>query len=208
MRCLGDINNIAYFSMQRVLILSFASNLCPLQVLFATPHVDVVPFLAPVFVLSLRKLAHTGKDSGMKFTAELRWNSKETLKPKLTFRTESRINLQPIEGSGKKALAAENWECPPQLAAVRAFSVVLGVIPPCWWFVALVVTVVVSVVLSNFLEKRQRKERRKGKPKRRRLAKSTRRERFSAVSRAIQARRVLGVRFRWLVGRDLHCSNI
>ena len=154
--------------------------------LFATPHVDVVPFLAPVFVLSLRKLAHTGKVSGMKFTAELRWNSKETLKPKLTFRTESRIHLQPIEGSGKKALSGAEWACPPQLAAVWAFSVALWC-DPCWWFVVSMLAVLASVAYRNFLAKQLRKERRKEKQKLKRLAKSTRRERFSAVSHALLA---------------------
>ena len=46
--------------------------------------------------------------------------------------------------------------------------------------------VLVSIAHRIFLEKQLRKDKRKQKPKLKRLAKSTRRKRFSAVAHAIQ----------------------
>ena len=88
------------------------------QVLFATPHADVVPFLTPVFVLSLKAVHATDADSSlpktMRFAGTLRWNSLHTSKPRVTFRCKSRINLQPYANTEPE----DFWECPAEAEAV------------------------------------------------------------------------------------------
>ena len=88
------------------------------QVLFATPHADVVPFLTPAFVLSLTALHGTDADPSMpktrRFAATLRWNSSETCKPRVTFRCNNRINLQPYANPDPEDM----WECPAEAEAV------------------------------------------------------------------------------------------